>query len=90
MNNLKEENLESLEKLRKNQFVLMSPQRQEEKIIKVYDILPEGVEKIDKTEQEGFGNQILDNPKPEIEITSMLEEIIKEIKDSQMEQIKKI
>jgi|SaaInlStandDraft_5_1057022.scaffolds.fasta_scaffold04111_9 hypothetical protein len=85
----KEENLESLEKLRKNQFVLMSPQRQEEKIIKVYDILPEGVEKIDKTEQEGFGNQILDNPKPEIEITSMLEEIIKEIKDSQMEQIKK-
>ena len=85
----KEENLENLETLRKNQFVLMAPQRKEEKIIKVYDILPEGIEKIERTEQEGFGNQLLDNQKPEIEITSMLEEITKEIKDSQMEQIRK-
>jgi hypothetical protein len=48
--------VEDIEKLRKNQFVLMSPQRIEEKIIKVYEILPEGVEEIDKTESEGFNN----------------------------------
>lgn len=85
----KEDTLKNLEMLRKNQFVLMAPQRLEEKIIKMYDILPEGVEKIDKTEQEGFDGEEINNPKPEIEITSMLEEITKEIKDSQMEQVKK-
>ena len=84
----KDETLENLEMLRKNQLILMSPQRKDEKIIKVYDILPEGIEKIDKTEKEGF-NQEIDNPKPEIEITSMLEEITKEIKGSQIDQTKK-
>jgi hypothetical protein len=84
----KDEVLENLEMLRKNQFVLMSPQRHEEKIIKMYDILPEGIEKIDKTEKEGFGQE-LGNPKPEIEITGILEEITREIKDSQIEQAKK-
>ncbi len=33
--------IENIEKLRKNQFVLMSPQRQEGKLVKVYEILPE-------------------------------------------------
>ena len=84
----KDEILENLEMLRKNQFVLMSPQRHEEKIIKMYDILPEGIEKIDRTEKEGFESE-LGNPKPEIEITGMLEEITREIKDSQIEQTKK-
>ena len=40
--------------MRKNQFVLMSPQRQEEKLNKIYEILPEGIEEIDKTETQGF------------------------------------
>ena len=84
----KDEILENLEMLRKNQFVLMSPQRHEEKIIKMYDILPEGIEKIDRTEKEGFESE-LGNPKPEIEITGILEEITREIKDSQIEQTKK-
>jgi len=84
----KDEILENLEMLRKNQFVLMSPQRHEEKIIKMYDILPEGIEKIDRTEKEGFEEEI-GNPKPEIEITGILEEITREIKDSQIEQTKK-
>jgi len=84
----KDEILENLEMLRKNQFVLMSPQRHDEKIIKMYDILPEGIEKIDRTEKEGFESE-LGNPKPEIEITGILEEITREIKDSQIEQIKK-
>ena len=80
---------EDIEKLRKNQFVLMSPQRIEEKIIKVYEILPEGVEEIDKTESEGFNNVNFGEIKPEIEILSIVDEVIKEIQDSQLEGIKK-
>ena len=78
-----------IEKLRKNQFVLMSPQRIEEKIIKVYEILPEGVEEIDKTESEGFNNVNFGEIKPEIEILSIVDEVIKEIQDSQLEEIRK-
>ena len=81
--------VEDIEKLRKNQFVLMSPQRIEEKIIKVYEILPEGVEEIDKTESEGFNNVNFGEIKPEIEILSIVDEVIKEIQDSQLEEIKK-
>ncbi len=81
--------VEDIEKLRKNQFVLMSPQRIEEKIIKVYEILPEGVEEIDKTESEGFNNVNFGEIKSEIEILSIADEVIKEIQDSQLEKIKK-
>jgi hypothetical protein len=81
--------VEDIEKLRKNQFVLMSPQRIEEKIIKVYEILPEGVEEIDKTESEGFNNVNFGEIKPEIEILSIVDEVIKEIQESQLEEMKK-
>ena len=80
---------EEVEKLRKSQFILMSPQRQEEKIVKVFEILPEGVEEIDKTETEGFDKIKFGEIKPEIEILSMVDEIIKEIQDTQLEQPKK-
>ena len=46
--------IHEIEQLRKNQLVLMSPQRQEDKLIKIYEILPEGIHEIDKTETEGF------------------------------------
>ncbi len=78
-----------VEKLRKTQFVLMSPQRQKEKLVKIYEILPEGIEKIDKTETEGFDNTNFDESKPEVEILSLIDEVIKELNDSQMEQLKK-
>ena len=80
---------DDLEKLRKNGFVLMSPQRIDEKIIKIYEIQPEGIEKIDKTDKEGFKNISFDESKPEIEILSKIDEIILEIKDSEIEQSKK-
>ena len=80
---------EEVEKLRKSQFVLMSPQRQEEKIVKVFEILPEGVEEIDKTETEGFDKIRFGEIKPEIEILSRVDEIIKEIQDTRVEQPKK-
>ncbi len=81
--------IEDIEKLRKNQFVLMSPQRQEDRLVKVYEILPEGIEKIDKTETEGFVNTNFDESKPEVEILSIIDEIVKEIQDFQMDQSKK-
>lgn len=74
-----------IEKLRKNQFVLMSPQRLDEKLIKVYEILPEGIEIIDKTETEGFGNTKFGDIKPGVEILSIIDEIGKEIHDSQLD-----
>ena len=76
-----------IEELRKNQFILMSPQRKEEKIIKVYEILSEGVEKIDIAETKGFN--INSKRKSEGEIFSTIDEIIKEIQESQIEQTKK-
>jgi len=81
--------IDDMEKLRKNQLVLMSPQRQEGKLVKVYEILPEGVEAIDRTETEGFNNTNFDEPKPDGEILSLINEIVKEIQDSQIDQPEK-
>jgi len=81
--------IKDMEKLRKSQFVLMSPQRQEERLVKVYEILPEGIEEIDKTETEGFDNTNFDEFKPEFEILSIIDEIVKEIQDFDMDQSKK-
>ena len=80
---------EEVEKLRKSQFVLMSPQRQEEKIVKVFEILPEGVEEIDKAETEGFDKIRFGDIKPGIEILNKVDEIIKEIQNTQLEQTNK-
>ena len=84
-----EELFGDVEKLRKNQFVLMSPQRQEDKLVKVYEILPEGIQEIDKTETEGFGNINFNEPKQGVEILSLVDQVIKDIQDSQIEQSKK-
>jgi len=76
-----------IEELRKNQFILMSPQRKEEKIIKVYEILSEGIGKIDIAETKEFN--INSKRKSEGKIFSTIDEIIKEIQESQIEQAKK-
>ena len=77
---------EEIEKLRKNQLVLMSPQRIEEKIIKIYEILPEGKEKLKDIEVEGFEkHNISKNPQPQIEIVAIVNQVIKEINDLEIE-----
>ncbi len=81
--------IEDVEKLRKSQFVLMAPQRQEDRLVKVYEILPEGVEEIDKTDTEGFGNTNFYKPKPKVEILSLIDEITKVIQDSKIDQLEK-
>ena len=85
----KNQYFEDLEKLRKNQFILMSPQRQEDKLLKIYEILPEGIEKIDKTETEGFDNTKFHESKSNGEILSLIDEIMKEIQNLEMNQSKK-
>ena len=76
--------INQIEELRKNQLVLMSPQRQDDKLIKIYEILPEGIHEIDKTEKEGFDQinfgetksyggilEIIDDIKNQIQKTSI-------------------
>lgn len=77
--------IDEIEKLRKNQLVLMSPLRQESKIIKMYEILPEGIEKIKKIEEVGFQDDLLEeNGKPKTEILEIIEHIIKEISEPEI------
>lgn len=85
----KEDLLENIEKLRTNQFVLMSPQRQDERIVRVYEILPEGSEEIDKTDSKGFDKINFEESKSGIEILGMIDEIAKEIRNSEINQTKK-
>ena len=78
-----------IEKLRKNQLILMSPQRKNEKLIKIYEILPEGIQEIDKTETEGFEQIKFRESKSTIEILETIETVIKEIHDLEIPQKKK-
>ena len=71
--------IDEIEKLRKNQLILMSPLRQESKIIKMYEILPEGIKKKKKIEEDGFQNDSLEEKKPRTEIFELIDQIIKEI-----------
>jgi len=80
---------EEVEKLRKNQFILMSPQRQEGKLIKIYEILPEGIQEIDKTETEGFNRIIFGELKPNGGILKIIIEIKKDIDELQILQSQK-
>ena len=84
-----DEIIENVEKLRKSQLILMSPQRQENKLVKIYEILPEGVEVIDKTETDGFDNTNFIKSKPEMEILILIDETIKEIQNTQIEKLTK-
>lgn len=74
-----DELISEIEKLRKNQLVLMAPLRQEAKIIKMYEILPEGIEKIKKIEEQGFQNNSLEEKRPRTEVFELIDQIIKEI-----------
>ena len=81
--------LNEIEKLRKSQFILMSPQRKNEKLIKMYEILSEGIQEIDKTDTEGFNQIQFGEIKPMGEILKISEDIIKEIKNLEISGKKK-
>ena len=81
--------MSEVEELRKNQFILMSPQRQDDKLIKIYEILPEGIQEIDKTETEGFDNIKFGKLKPNGGILKIIDEIKKEVINLQISQFQK-
>jgi hypothetical protein len=81
--------ISEVEELRKNQFILMSPQRQDDKLIKIYEILPEGIQEIDKTETEGFDNIKFVGLKPNGGILKIIDEIKKEVDNLQISQFQK-
>ena len=74
--------LPEIEDLRKKQLVLMSPLRNENGIVKMYEILSEGIELIKKVQSEGIQNKP-ETAKPQIEVWSIIEETIEEIKGLQ-------
>jgi len=74
--------LTEIEDLRKKQLVLMSPLRKDKGIVKMYEILPEGIEMVKKVHSEGIQNKP-EKTKPQIEIWSIIEEIIEEIQKLQ-------
>ena len=84
-----EKSIVEIEKLRKNQLILMSPQRKEGKVIKIYEILPEGIDQIDKTETEGFENVKFEDSKYNIEILETINELDKQIEKLQISNIEK-
>ena len=84
-----EKSIIEIEKLRKNQLILMSPQRKEGKVIKIYEILPEGIDQIDKTETEGFENVKFKDSKYNIEILETINELDKQIEKLQISNIEK-
>lgn len=68
-----------IDDLRKRQLVLMSPLRIEERIIKMYEILPDGIEQIKMVPPNSFQNKP-EVRKQQIEVLPILDEIIQEIK----------
>ena len=85
----KDEIMVEIEKLRKHQLILMSPQRKNEKVIKMYEILPEGILEIDKTEINGFNQIKFGENKQTTEITEMIDKIIIEIQNLEITEKKK-
>ena len=78
-----------IEKLRKNEFLLMSPQRQENKLIKVYEILPDGIQEVDKTETEGFNKIKFGEIKSNGGILEIIDEIKKDVQNASNSEIEK-
>ena len=74
--------LSEIEDLRKKQLVLMSPLRNDKGIMKMYEILPEGIEIVKKVHSKGIQNKPK-KVKPQIEIWSIIEETIEEIQKLQ-------
>jgi hypothetical protein len=68
-----------IDDLRKRQLVLMSPLRNESGIVKMYEILPDGIEQMKKVTYGSIQNKP-DIVKPQIEVWSIIEEIIEEVK----------
>ena len=82
----KESILNELENLRKKQLVLMSPIRRDEKLIKIYEILSDGKELLEKTDIEGFKDITGNTFDQNIEIIETIDQIISNITNQDIQQ----
>jgi len=80
--------LDEIENLRKSNLVLMSPQRTDSKVVRIFEILPDGIEKLKKVEKEGLEKEEK-GTKAENDIIDILEQIIKDIKGLEIQEEKK-
>lgn len=74
-----------LESLRKNQMVLMSPIRKENRVIKSFEILQEGREYLQKIESQEIPEKISGTPPTEVEILGLIDQITNEINQSELQ-----
>lgn len=79
-----------LENLRKKQLVLMSPIRKDEKLIRMYEILPDGKEVLEKTKIDGFNDIIGKTSNQDIEILDTIDQIISDISNQDINQENKV
>ena len=72
--------VDSLTKMRERELVLMSTQRHDNRLVKIYEILPKGVTLIDVKETDKFDTDTIQN----FEIYEIVDQIRDMIKNSQM------
>lgn len=77
-----------IEKLRTMELILMLPIRKENMIIKTYEILPEGIEKIKKVEEQGYQFNLEKTDDSKVEIQKLLDQVIKEICENFYDELK--
>lgn len=77
---------QAMDELRRQQYVLMSPQRRDGRLVRMYEILPDGVQRIDRTESEGFGDATPADPET---AADMIDGILAAVRKSSMGQEEK-
>lgn len=80
---------DELDRLRRANLVLMSPQRVDSKIIRMFELLPDGTEKLKKIEMYGFEKENISDINPILDMISELNQLVKEINDLGIENEKK-
>ncbi|NIP62508.1 MAG: hypothetical protein GWN01_08535 [Nitrosopumilaceae archaeon] len=71
----------SLEKLRKNQLVVMEPIRKEEKLEKIFEILQDGKNELEKIEEDGYHNAdlVIKDKRNDVEILQTIDQMIRDL-----------
>jgi len=91
LNETSEKILGEIELLRKNGFALMSPLRVEDRLEKMYEILPDGIKEIENIESKENNYTELTSKSPDLkkDILQLMDEVTNHIHESNIEQEKK-
>ena len=73
---------EEVEGLRKGGLVLMSPLRQGEMLVRMYEILPEGVEELKKIDAGRISGSAAPSALPDSDMQELIDEIMHDVKES--------